>query len=194
MKSYKHNIEKFNKATSGLSATDTMIYLRLLWKLYEDEQPLKDDLYSLCKVCNTEDEKSVNWVVEHFFEREDVGVTHPYVRRQLNQSQAMRNRMRGVSQASWEVLTEDGEKFWKSLPDEKKYKHKKNKELLIIPFRRNKSKIEVDGLIDYCKSYFKFHEDGDYWKSPKKLVEEYLLSPNYRFGRATVNNYTKGVK
>ena len=38
MKSYKHNIEKFNKATSGLSATDTMIYLRLLWKLYEDEK------------------------------------------------------------------------------------------------------------------------------------------------------------
>ena len=194
MKSYKHNIEKFNKATSGLSAVDTMIYLRLLWKLYEDEKPLKDDLYSLCKICNTDDEKSVNWVVEHFFEREDVGVTHPYVRRQLNQSQAMRNRMRGVSQASWEVLTEDGEKFWKSLPSEKKYKHKKSKELLIIPFRRNKSKIDVDSLIDYCKSYFKFNEDGDYWKAPKKLVEEHLLSPNYRFGREKVNDYTKGVK
>ena len=93
-------------------------------------------LDAILEICNTDDEKSVNWVVEHFFEREDVGVTHPYVRRQLNQSQAMRNRMRGVSQASWEVLTEDGEKFWKSLPSEKKYKHKKSKELLIIPFRR----------------------------------------------------------
>ena len=53
---------------------------------------------------------------------------------------------------------------------------------------------DVNSLIDYCKSYFKFNEDGDYWKAPKKLVEEHLLSPNYRFGREKVNDYTKGVK
>ena len=192
MKTYKHNFAKFDLATKHLNNQETMIYLRLIWAMYETEEPLPNDTFILSKLAQDSDERLVQFIVDKYFEIEDVGVTHKYVRRQLNQSQAMKRRMSGLAKKSWEKLPEDGEKFWKSLPDEKKYKHKKSPTLLIIPFRRNN--IDVDKLIEFTKSYFKNTEDPNYWKSPKKLVEEFLQDPTFRYGKDKINDYVRGVK
>ena len=41
MKGYTHSFDKFNLATSSLTEVETMMYLRLLWELYETEEPIK---------------------------------------------------------------------------------------------------------------------------------------------------------
>ena len=102
--------------------------------------------------------------------------------------------MRGVSAKSWETVPADAETFWQSLPSDKDYKHKGRKNQLISLFRQKKNKIHIEELLAYSKRYFKFIEDSNYWKSPKRLVEEYIFEPNFRYGSDKINNYVKGVK
>lgn len=192
MKTYKHTFNKFDLATKELNNQETMIYLRLMWAMYETEEPLPNDLFMLTKIAQDPDERLVKFIVDKYFEEEDVGITHSYVRKQLNSSQAVRKRMSGLAKKSWETLPDEGLKFWESLPKESSYKHKKSPSLLILTFRRNK--IDVDKLIEFTKSYFKNTEDPNYWKSPKKLVEEFLQDPTFRYGKDKINDYVRGVK
>ena len=153
MKTYKHTFNKFDLATKELNNQETMIYLRLMWAMYETEEPLPNDLFMLTKIAQDSDERLVKFIVDKYFEEEDIGITHSYVRKQLNSSQAVRKRMSGLAKKSWETLPDEGLKFWESLPKDSSYKHKKSPSLLILVFRRNK--IDVDKLIEFTKSYFK---------------------------------------
>ena len=192
MKTYKHAFDKFDLATKGLNNQETMIYLRLIWAMYETEEPLPNDIFMLTKIAQDPDERLVKFIVDKYFDIEEVGVTHSYVRKQLNSAQSQRNRLRGIAKQSWETLSKDGELFWKSLPADKEYKHKKSPSLLILKFRRNK--IDVKGLIAFTKSYFKFHDNPQYWKSPLKLIEEYMQDTKFRYGKDKINDYIRGVK
>jgi uncharacterized protein YdaU (DUF1376 family) len=194
MKHYKHDFERFRKATTRLNSDEKMIYLNLMWYLYEEESLLPSDTDELEYIAYSNDILAIKKVLKLFFEETADGYGHEYVRRQLNQQQALRERMRGVAAKSWEAVPEEVEKFWKSLPSDKDYKHKGRKSQLISLFRRKKSNIVVDDLVSYCKRYFKFVEDANFWKSPKRLVDEYIFEPNFRYGSDKINNYTKGVK
>ncbi len=194
MKGYTHSFDKFNLATSSLTEVETMMYLRLLWELYETEEPIRYDSYNLMKITKSDDERLVMWIVDKYFEVDERGVTHSYVRKQLNKSQAIRSKMTGVVRKSWDVLNTEGKLFWSKLPKEKEYKHKGLESALIGIFRLKKKKINTTELISYVESYFKNHEDSNFWKSPKRLVEEYLKDPKFRYGKEQINNYTKGVK
>ncbi len=194
MKHYKHDFERFRKATTRLNSDEKMIYLNLIWYLYEEESLLPKDPDELEYISYSNDILTIKKILKLFFEEQEDGYGHEYVRRQLNQQQALRERMRGVSAKSWESVPEDAETFWKSLPDSEKYKHKGRKTQLISIFRKKKSKINIDELLAYSKRYFKFMEDPNFWKSTRKLVEEYVFEPNFRYGSDKINNYTKGVK
>ena len=194
MKHYKHDFERFRKATTRLNSDEKMIYLHLMWYLYEEEAPLPKDTDELEYIAYSNDLPTIKKVIKLFFEETVDGYVHEYVRRQLNQQQALRERMRGVAAKGWEELTEDGEAFWNSLPDSDRYKHKGRRSNLISIFRQKKSKINISELIAYCTRYFKYVEDSDFWKSPKKLVEEYIFEPKFRYGEEKSKNYTKGVK
>ena len=50
MKTYKHTFSKFDLATKELNNQETMIYLRLMWAMYETEEPLPDDIFLLTKI------------------------------------------------------------------------------------------------------------------------------------------------
>ena len=192
MKTYKHDFARFDLATKELNNQETMIYLRLMYAMYETEEPLPNDIFLLTKIAQDPDERLVKFIVDKYFDIEDVGITHAYVRKQLNSAQSQRNRLRGIAKQSWETLSKDGELFWKSLPTDKTYKHKKSPNLLILKFRRNK--IDVKSLIAFTASYFKFHDDPQYWKSPLKLIEEHMQDTKFRYGKDKINDYIRGVK
>jgi len=192
MKGYRHAFAKFDLATKELNNQETMIYLRLIWAMYETEEPLPNDIFLLTKIAQDTDERLVRFIVDKYFDIEDVGVTHSYVRKQLNSAQSQRNRLRGIAKKSWETLSEDGKKFFKSLPSDKRYQHRKTESQLIKTFKQNK--INVDDLIKFSNSYFKQHEDPKYWKSPANLVEEFLQDPTFRYGKDKINDYIRGVK
>ena len=61
-------------------------------------------------------------------------------------------------------------------------------------FRNNQKKIKIKELINFAECYFKVHTDSKYRKAPKKIVEEYLANPKFRYGKKETKNYTKGVK
>ena len=194
MKNYKHDFERFRKATARLNSDEKMIYLHLMWYLYEEESPLPKDTDELEYIAYSNDLTTIKKVLKLFFEENPDGYVHEYVRRQLNSQQALRERMRGVSAKSWDTVPEAAVRFWKSLPSDKEYKHKGRQNQLIHIFRQKKTKIDIDELINYCKRYFKYVEDSNFWKSPKKLVEEYIYDPKFKYGYDKASNYTKGVK
>ena len=118
MKHYKHDFERFRKATTRLNSDEKMIYLHLMWYLYEEESPLPKDTDELEYIAYSNDLPTIQKVIKLFFEETPDGYVHEYVRRQ----------------------------------------------------------------------------DTDFWKSPKKLVEEYIFEPKFRYGEEKTKNYTKGVK
>lgn len=194
MKTYKHNFEKFDLATIRLTERERMVYLRFLWYLYEKEEPIPKERDELQFISFCDDEDMVNKILRLYFDETLEGYTHTYVRKQLNSSQAIRKRLSGVVKKSWDTLNDDGKKFWDSLPKEKEYEHKGFESKLITIFRTKKASIKIKDLIDFSNSYFKYNTDSKFRKSPKKIVEDYLENPTFRFGKKEVKNYTKGVK
>lgn len=72
---YQHHIGDFLKATSGMTAQQSMCYLRLIWDYYDTEQPLPDTPRVLAlKVGATVEE--VELVLEAFFTKVDGVWTH----------------------------------------------------------------------------------------------------------------------
>ena len=54
--------------------------------------------------------------------------------------------------------------------------------------------LKIKELIEFSNSYFKINTDAKFRKSPKKIIEEYLNNPKFRYGQEETRNYTKGVK
>ena len=121
MKHYKHDFERFRKATARLNSDEKMIYLHLMWYLYEEESPLPKDTDELEYIAYSNDLTTIKKILKLFFEETPNGYVHEYVRRQLNSQQALRERMRGVAAKSWDTIPETAVRFWRSLPSDKEY-------------------------------------------------------------------------
>ena len=194
MKTYKHDFAKFDLATIRLTERERMVYLRFLWHLYIHEEPIPKERDELEFISWCDDQDMISKVLRLYFDETEGGYTHTYVRRQLNKSQAIRQRMSGIAKASWDNLSKKGVEFWESLPTHKDYKHKKSPNMLILTFNRKNKEIDIKKLVEFSKSYFKSNDNPKYWKSPANIVEEHLQDPDFRYGKDKTNNYTKGVK
>ena len=63
---YQHHIGDFIKATSRLTDTQTMTYLRMLWMYYDSEKPIKNDLRTLAFQLAVS-ENDVDLILSSFF-------------------------------------------------------------------------------------------------------------------------------
>jgi len=69
---YQHHIGDFIKATARLNDSQSMAYLRLIWKYYDDERPLPNEMDVLAfQVGATE--ADVNLILRSYFKLEDDG-------------------------------------------------------------------------------------------------------------------------
>lgn len=69
---YQHHIGDFIKATARLTDSQSMAYLRLIWKYYDDERPLPDEIDVLAfQVGATEID--VRLILRSYFKLEDDG-------------------------------------------------------------------------------------------------------------------------
>ena len=69
---YQHHIGDFIKATARLTDSQSMAYLRLIWKYYDDERPLPNELDVLAfQVGATESDVSL--ILRSYFKLEDDG-------------------------------------------------------------------------------------------------------------------------
>ena len=193
MKTYKHEFQKFDLATIRLTERERMVYLRFLWHLYEKEELIPKERDELQYISFCDDEDMVKKILRLYFDETTEGYNHPFVAKKLMSAQSLRQRMSGVVEKSW-VVSPDTQKFYDSLPKEKDYQHKGFASSLVSVFRTNKSKIKIKELIEFSNSYFKYHTDAKFRKSPKKIIEEYLNNPKFRYGQEETKNYTKGVK
>lgn len=70
MNYYQHHIGDFIKATSRLTDGQAMGYLRLLWKYYDEEQPIVDDVKLLAFQMGSS-ENDLSLILKSFFNLED---------------------------------------------------------------------------------------------------------------------------
>lgn len=70
MNYYQHHIGDFIRDTARLSDTQTMAYLRLLWRYYESEEPLADDADMLAFTIGS-DADTVRLILRCFFKLEN---------------------------------------------------------------------------------------------------------------------------
>lgn len=69
---YQHHIGDFIKATARLSDAQAMAYLRLIWKYYDDERPLPDEMDVIAFQIGAT-EADVNLILRSYFKLEDDG-------------------------------------------------------------------------------------------------------------------------
>ncbi len=69
---YQHHIGDFIKATARLTDAQSMAYLRLIWKYYDDERPLPDEMDVLAFQIGAT-EADVSLILRSYFKLEDDG-------------------------------------------------------------------------------------------------------------------------
>ena len=69
---YQHHIGDFIKATARLTDAQSMAYLRLIWKYYDDERPLPNEMDVLAFQIGAT-EADVNLILRSYFKLEDDG-------------------------------------------------------------------------------------------------------------------------
>ena len=69
---YQHHIGDFIKATARLTDSQSMAYLRLIWKYYDDERPLPDEIDVLAFQVGAS-ESDVSLILRSYFKLEDDG-------------------------------------------------------------------------------------------------------------------------
>jgi uncharacterized protein YdaU (DUF1376 family) len=97
---YRHHIGDFLKDTGHLSNDQMGVYLRMLWRYYLDEKPLKDECESIAFAMRS-DEKTVNLILRHFFVLQDGGWRHNRCDKEIADYHAKKEKAANSANARW---------------------------------------------------------------------------------------------
>ncbi|CAB4146757.1 Protein of unknown function DUF1376 [uncultured Caudovirales phage] len=97
---YRHHIGDFLKDTGHLSNDQMGIYLRMLWKYYLDEKPLKDDCEGIAFAMRS-DEKTVHLILRHFFVLADEGWRHKRCDKEIEEYHNKSEKAKNSASARW---------------------------------------------------------------------------------------------
>ena len=97
---YRHHIGDFLKDTGHLSNDQMGIYLRMLWKYYLDEKPLKDDCEGIAFAMRS-DEKTVRLILRHFFVLADDGWRHKRCDKEIVEYHNKSEKAKNSASARW---------------------------------------------------------------------------------------------
>ena len=97
---YRHHIGDFLKDTGHLSNDQMGVYLRMLWRYYLDEKPLKDDCESIAFAMRS-DEKTVNLILRHFFVLQDDGWRHNRCDKEIADYHEKKGKAANSANARW---------------------------------------------------------------------------------------------
>ena len=97
---YRHHIGDFLKDTGHLSNDQMGVYLRMLWRYYLDEKPLKDDCESIAFAMRS-DAKTVGLILHHFFVLQDDGWHHKRCDKEIADYHAKKEKAANSANARW---------------------------------------------------------------------------------------------
>ena len=97
---YRHHIGDFLKDTGHLSNDQMGVYLRMLWRYYLDEKPLKDDCESIAFVMRS-DAKTVSLILQHFFVLQDEGWRHKRCDKEISDYHEKKGKAANSANARW---------------------------------------------------------------------------------------------
>jgi uncharacterized protein YdaU (DUF1376 family) len=97
---YRHHIGDFLKDTGHLSNDQMGVYLRMLWRYYLDEKPLKDDSESIAFAMRS-DGKTVGLILHHFFVLQDDGWSHKRCDKEIADYHAKKEKAANSANARW---------------------------------------------------------------------------------------------
>jgi uncharacterized protein YdaU (DUF1376 family) len=97
---YRHHIGDFLKDTGHLSNDQMAVYLRMLWRYYLDEKPLKDDCESIAFAMRS-DGKTVGLILHHFFVLQDDGWCHKRCDKEIADYHAKKEKAANSANARW---------------------------------------------------------------------------------------------
>ena len=97
---YRHHIGDFLKDTGHLSNDQMGVYLRMLWRYYLDEKPLKDDCESIAFAMRS-DGKTVGLILHHFFVLQDEGWRHKRCDKEIADYHEKKEKAANSANARW---------------------------------------------------------------------------------------------
>jgi uncharacterized protein YdaU (DUF1376 family) len=97
---YRHHIGDFLKDTGHLSNDQMGVYLRMLWRYYLDEKPLKDECESIAFAMRS-DEKTVHLILRHFFVLQDGGWQHNRCDKEIADYHEKKGKAANSANARW---------------------------------------------------------------------------------------------
>ena len=97
---YRHHIGDFLKDTGHLSNDQMAVYLRMLWRYYLDEKPLKDDCESIAFAMRS-DGKTVGLILHHFFVLQDDGWRHKRCDKEIADYHSKKEKAANSANARW---------------------------------------------------------------------------------------------
>ena len=97
---YRHHIGDFLKDTGHLSNDQMGVYLRMLWRYYLDEKPLKDDCESIAFAMRS-DAKTVSLILQHFFVLQDEGWRHKRCDKEISDYHEKKGKAANSANARW---------------------------------------------------------------------------------------------
>lgn len=97
---YRHHIGDFLKDTGHLSNDQMGVYLRMLWRYYLDEKPLKDDCESIAFAMRS-DAKTVGLILHHFFVLQDEGWRHKRCDKEIADYHEKKGKAANSANARW---------------------------------------------------------------------------------------------
>ena len=97
---YRHHIGDFLKDTGHLSNDQMGVYLRMLWRYYLDEKPLKDDCESIAFAMRS-DAKTVSLILHHFFVLQEDGWRHKRCDKEIADYHEKKGKAANSANARW---------------------------------------------------------------------------------------------
>ncbi len=98
---YPHHIGDFIKDTANLTDSQTMAYLRMIWRYYLDESPIQGTEEDLAFAFRT-DEKTVRLLLRHYFTETPEGWRHKRIDATISDWYAKSEKARQSANARWE--------------------------------------------------------------------------------------------
>ncbi len=99
---YQHHIGDFIRATSRLTDAQTMAYLRLIWRYYDKQQPLPNDLELLSFQIGS-DQETARLILQSYFKLDEKGVwRHSRCDKEIEEYEANQEKRSRAGKASAE--------------------------------------------------------------------------------------------
>ena len=99
---YAHHIGDFIKDTANLDDHYLATYLRLIWKYYLDESPIKGDIEDIAFAMRS-DEKTIRTLLKHFFIQSENGWRHTRCDKVITDFYAKSESAKASAKARWDA-------------------------------------------------------------------------------------------